>query len=73
MKIFLTVWFITFMGESVFVEGWLPREQPTMAVCLERKEVLEANIEKFYVPRGLGKTIHHEVEDYEVKCEEHDA
>lgn len=48
-KVWLVLtFFLTETGDPVFVDGWMPREQPSYEVCLKRLEFFEG-----YAKTGL--------------------
>ncbi len=50
MKIFLLVIF-TLDGQNIVIDGWGPREQPSLEVCLERADFAKNYIDSL----DLGK------------------
>lgn len=41
-KVWLVLtFFLADSGEAVYIDGWMPREQPSYEVCLERLEFFE--------------------------------
>ena len=58
----LIVTFFTSTGDSLYMDGWHPRQQPSMDICLERSINIENYLDQLDFPKHI--------ESFTVECKE---